>query len=129
MSCFVLSNLVVTAGMLTPGLGVSIPKVSFRNSNTNPMADDWYHPLANNQSIAQRSYQQCQCQQIDTTIGLQDHTILLPCCRRILLCGTWPQCSCSTIKTSIASYKDNSYKIGTICGGCKCRSFECVLDA
>ena len=24
MSCFVLSNLVVTAGMLTPGLGVSI---------------------------------------------------------------------------------------------------------
>ncbi len=27
MSCFVLSNLVVTAGMLTPGLGVSSPVV------------------------------------------------------------------------------------------------------
>lgn len=28
MSCFVLSNLIVTAGMLTPGLGVRLPLVS-----------------------------------------------------------------------------------------------------
>jgi hypothetical protein len=28
MSCFVLSNLVVTAGMLTPGLGVRVTMVS-----------------------------------------------------------------------------------------------------
>lgn len=30
MSCFVLSNLVVTAGMLTPGMGVSVVKAHGR---------------------------------------------------------------------------------------------------
>jgi hypothetical protein len=33
MSCFVLSNLVVTAGMLTPGLGVRLPSSFFPPSS------------------------------------------------------------------------------------------------
>jgi hypothetical protein len=35
MSCFVLSNLVVTAGMLTPGLGVSKKRLSMKGMNVN----------------------------------------------------------------------------------------------
>jgi hypothetical protein len=51
MSCFVLSNLVVTAGMLTPGLGVCS---SFYSSKlkTESMADYWHTPLANHQPIS-----------------------------------------------------------------------------
>lgn len=30
MSCFVLTNLVVTAGMLTPGLGVRAPQLTMK---------------------------------------------------------------------------------------------------
>jgi len=62
MSCFVMSNLVVTAGMLTPNLGVR------------PLSSPQYTPLtvtvarnvgmANNQSVFKRSYKQRKCQQI-----------------------------------------------------------------
>jgi hypothetical protein len=51
MSCFVLSNLVVTAGMLTPGLGVwsipiyshSYPFHSYRHRDTDQTAMNYRH--------------------------------------------------------------------------------------
>jgi len=50
MSCFVLSNLVVTAGMLTPGLGVG-SKLELLKTVTDSKADDWHPPLANYEPI------------------------------------------------------------------------------
>ena len=52
MSSFVISNLVVTGGMLTPGLKVSSNTRIF-TLITDDFADDRYFTLANNQSIAQ----------------------------------------------------------------------------
>lgn len=59
MSCFVLSNLVVTAGMLTPGLQVCL--VAYRAIYTYDIADkvlldDRNAAMANHQSVAQCSH-------------------------------------------------------------------------
>lgn len=57
MSCFVISNLVVTAGMLTPGLQVR--NIQAPAQQWLMKADNRHTPLANNKSIPQRRYQQC----------------------------------------------------------------------
>lgn len=55
MSCYVFSNLVVTAGMLTPGLGVSKTPLSFVVQEPKLISlDRWHSSLANRQPIAQR---------------------------------------------------------------------------
>ena len=51
MSSFVLSNLVVTAGMLTPGMGVSVSYVVYRTS-ANEFVDDRNTSMADHQSIS-----------------------------------------------------------------------------
>lgn len=56
MSCFVLSNLVVTAGMLTPGLGVRHRlSPSLVEPPTDPHLDSRHDSLASRESIPQRS--------------------------------------------------------------------------
>lgn len=71
MSCFVLSNLVVTAGMLTPNLSVSLlpsppPPPSSPLSLTFPLffPEPRHNSLASSQPIAQRSNQLLQLEQI-----------------------------------------------------------------
>lgn len=52
MSCFVLSNLVVTAGMLTPGLGVSFLTTPLKYLITDKWKDDRNIAMANYESIS-----------------------------------------------------------------------------
>ena len=59
MSSFVLSNLVVTAGMLTPGLQVralNSPYPFLAGPNGMGHIDNRHPPLANSQPIAQRRH-------------------------------------------------------------------------
>lgn len=127
MSCFVLSNLVVTAGMLTPGLGVSIPLQLV--IKTNLVADDRNSALANNKPISQRRNQQRQRQQIHSPLYLEDRTIILPRSWSFLLSCTWIECPRSTIEASQPSYEDDPYKTGPLRRSGKCWCSECVPDA
>lgn len=64
MSCFVISNLVVTAGMLTPGLTVRFYYVCDRYMT--PLADIWlddrHTTVANHKPVPERRHQQRQCE-------------------------------------------------------------------
>lgn len=53
MSCYVISNLVVTVGMLTPNLGVRIlwDNEGYIGTNNGNFADCWNFGLANRQPV------------------------------------------------------------------------------
>ena len=110
MSCFVISNLVVTAGMLTPNLKVNslFPLPSFPSrmtfhppSSRRPFkltslphfADKRHTSLANNKSISKRCYQRLQCQQILSPLHLSTPTLLPPRRLRLLQRRPGPECS------------------------------------
>lgn len=79
MSSYVLTNLIVTGGMLTPGLqvGDSFTALGLESAKlTSHRADHRNPPLANRQPIAQRSHQQRKCQQINPSLDLANRPIL-----------------------------------------------------
>ena len=51
MSCFIISNLIVTAGMLTPGLQVQLPRLSFQNLADGPQTSGTLLWQITNQSL------------------------------------------------------------------------------
>jgi len=93
MSCFVISNLVVTAGMLTPNLSVRHPSFAqLRLTHNTDSRNSW---LADNKPISQRRHQLCQRQQV--LPSFHPHTSHLIHPRRICLLhrSTRSQLSCS----------------------------------
>jgi hypothetical protein len=72
MSCFALSNLVVTAGMLTPGLGVCLVALGSRvqlGRLADLSLDYRHHPLADCQPVYERRNQQRERQQVLAVIN------------------------------------------------------------
>jgi len=133
MSCFVISNLVVTAGMLTPGLQVpSSPPASnphILSTNSFPLLSDTRHPpLANHQSIPQRRDQQLQRQQIDHPLHLVPYTILPPRRLGLLLRRSRPQRPRPPPQEHLAIHKTDPDTPRSLHRRCVGRSAECLSN-
>ena len=127
MSAFVLSNLIVTGGMLTPGLGVGnglcAPRAMLKPSDCRNAR------LAGRKPVAQRRYQLLERKQIDPT-GYVDHCQVVLCCReRILRCSTRAQCHCSSIEAPLSECENDRWPPRAICCCRKRWCFERVPDA
>lgn len=123
MSAFVLTNLVVTAGMLTPGLGVSLP---FQNNRDGwrlmNEIDDRHLTLANSQPISQRSHQSRQRQQIRAPLHLPNRNLILPRRRSCIIRRSRPKRRGPSSQERQAKHKSPLRQIGAVCcrgvGGC-----------
>lgn len=121
MSCFVISNLIVTAGMLTPGLQVFHPLNIPQSPNANEKTDNRHPTLANNQSIPQRRHQQRQRKQINPPLDLQNSSILPPRRLSLLLRRPRPECCGAPPETGLSSHKNSLDAPCTICSRCVSR--------
>ena len=90
MSCFVLSNLVVTAGMLTPNLGVRSSPRQHNSLLTSP-SDPRHNSLASRQPVPERRHQLLQRKQILPPLLVQDRPVLLPSRDSLLLRSRRPE--------------------------------------
>lgn len=124
MSAFVLTNLVVTAGMLTPGLGVSSLPFRYNRNGWRLMnvTDDRHITLANSQPIPQCRHQSRQRQQIRAPLYLPNRNLILPRRRRCIFRCSRPERRGPSSQERQAKYQGPLREIGAVrccgVGGC-----------
>lgn len=128
MSCFVISNLIVTAGMLTPGLQVQQPLVPNHNL-TDQSPDNGHAPLADNQSIPQRRHQQRQRQQVYSSLDAYNSKVIPFCRLRFLLRSYRPQRNRAPAEAPVTHCEDHPDSTGAICRCCISWRAQRVPDA
>ena len=97
---------------------IALTKPDYRNSS-----------MASNQSVAQRGHQQCQCQQILSTVYQNYRSKLSPRCFSILFRCSRLKCNCAPTQTRFAKHKADSRPPRPLCSCGFSRCTQRLLDA
>jgi hypothetical protein len=118
MSCFVLSNLVVTVGMLTPNLGVCSLLAQFLQcGRLTAVVEQRNDRVADRQPVSERGDQLLQLEQVLAPVLVQDREVVLPRRRRVLRCGRGVEQPRTPTKACLALDEAHPREIGALRGG------------
>lgn len=129
MSSFVLSNLVVTAGMLTPGMGVRLLQSFDLLTHSCTTAECRHSGLASHKPVSKRSNKHGQQQQIHTSKHTTTRAVVSACCHRVMFCGARSKRYCSTAEASLALLAADSDPAGALCRSSFRGRAQCIFDA